>query len=142
VSFNLSRSFSSLRLLFASSRVFSTSSSSLDSAIHKDPETGCATVADKSQLLFGQGFNTADPGGNTALRLRSQRVRSAPVCLTWVPPHNSRLKSAMRMVRTISPYFSPNRAMAPCCLAWAKSILGDFQRDILLIRSLTRRSIG
>lgn len=32
--------------------------------------------------------------------------------VTWVPPHSSREKSPMSTMRTVSPYFSPNRAMA------------------------------
>ena len=36
----------------------------------------------------------------------------------WVPPQNSTEKPwPMSTTRTVSPYFSPNRAMAPRCLA-------------------------
>ena len=38
-----------------------------------------------------------------------------PVLRTWVPPHSSRdqLPSPISTIRTTSPYFSPNSAIAP-----------------------------
>ncbi len=48
-------------------------------------------------------------------------IRNAPamaVLLRWVPPQNStEYPSPMSTTRTVSPYFSPNRAMAPRSLA-------------------------
>ena len=40
-----------------------------------------------------------------------------PVFLTWVPPQNSTEKSSAFTTLTISPYFSPNNAIAPSFLA-------------------------
>ena len=42
-----------------------------------------------------------------------------PVLRTWVPPHSSRdhWPSPISTIRTTSPYFSPNSAMAPSDLA-------------------------
>ena len=37
----------------------------------------------------------------------------SPVALTCVPPHSSRLKPGTLTTRTLSPYFSPNSAIAP-----------------------------
>ena len=38
---------------------------------------------------------------------------SSPVAATCVPPHSSRETSSTSTIRTQSPYFSPNRAIAP-----------------------------
>ena len=42
----------------------------------------------------------------------------SPVRATWVPPQNS-FDSPIVTTRTVSPYFSPKKAMAPACLASA-----------------------
>ncbi len=51
---------------------------------------------------------------------RSDSMRKSPispVLRTWQPPQSSRLKPGTSTVRTRSPYFSPNRAMAPAAIA-------------------------
>ena len=54
-----------------------------------------------------------------AATLLSERMRTMPmqpVLLAWHPPQNSTLEPNC-MTRTLSPYFSPKRAMAPSFLA-------------------------
>ena len=41
----------------------------------------------------------------------------SPVARQWVPPHSSMLTPGTETTRTESPYFSPNRAMAPASMA-------------------------
>ena len=41
----------------------------------------------------------------------------SPVARTCVPPHSSRLKPGIETTRTVSPYFSPNSAIAPAAIA-------------------------
>ena len=41
----------------------------------------------------------------------------SPVAATCVPPHSSMLNPGMLTTRTVSPYFSPNNAMAPDAIA-------------------------
>ena len=63
----------------------------------------------------------------------------SPVRLTWVPPQSSRENICsscptvpgsvcvlpMVMTRTLSPYFSPNKAMAPAALASSMAIVSE-----------------
>ena len=44
-----------------------------------------------------------------------------PVLLVWVPPHSS-IALPILTTRTIAPYFSLNKAIAPNCLALSKGI--------------------
>ena len=41
----------------------------------------------------------------------------SPVAVTCVPPHSSMLKPGTDTTRTVSPYFSPNSAIAPAAIA-------------------------
>ena len=43
----------------------------------------------------------------------------SPVAFTWVPPHSSVEWGPASRTRTISPYFSPKKAMAPSSTASA-----------------------
>jgi alanyl-tRNA synthetase len=55
---------------------------------------------------------------NKSLRVIADHLRDA-----WVPPHNSTEKSSPILnTRTLSPYFSPNKAIAPDFIASAESI--------------------
>ena len=54
----------------------------------------------------------------------SERMRNEPISAvleTWVPPQNSLEKSPIETMRTVSPYFSSNSAIAP--LFFASSML-------------------
>ena len=82
----------------------------------------CAAGTDRSTLDF---FLQAD--GNvlvttpepTAVSCRMRKGPTSPVCARCVPPQSSREKSSMLTTRTVSPYFSPNSAMAPVATASA-----------------------
>ena len=41
----------------------------------------------------------------------------SPVARTWVPPHSSVECGPASSTRTMSPYLSPKKAMAPSCSA-------------------------
>ena len=66
-----------------------------------------------------------------------------PTWSTWVPPHSSRLQpsSPMETTRTMSPYFSPNRCMAPRAMASSNFIslvvTARLSRSLSLTRSST-----
>jgi hypothetical protein len=65
-----------------------------------------------------------------------------PVLATWVPPHSSVEKSGMLMTRTVSPYFSPKRAMAPEAKASSMGISRKSVSWALRTCSLALRSIS
>ncbi len=50
------------------------------------------------------------------------KIPTSPVLATWVPPQSSRETSSTSTTRTQSPYFSPNRAIAPSRSASSRSI--------------------
>ena len=54
-------------------------------------------------------------GARALVDVRWNRPTS-PVAATWVPPHSSRETSSTSTIRTQSPYFSPNSAIAPSAL--------------------------
>ena len=58
----------------------------------------------------------------------------------WVPPQSSRETSSTSTTRTHSPYFSPNRAIAPSFSASARDIWSALTGWLSLIHSLTRSS--
>ena len=62
------------------------------------------------------------------------------VFLTWVPPQNSVDQPQTSTTRTISPYFSPNRAMAPIFLASSSGMERTVTSMASKILSLTIRS--
>ena len=45
------------------------------------------------------------------------KIPTSAVFATWVPPQSSRETSSTSITRTQSPYFSPNRAIAPSASA-------------------------
>ena len=63
----------------------------------------------------------------------------SPVRATCVPPQNS-FDSPMVTTRTVSPYFSPKKAMAPACLASAIGSTAVSVAALRRMRSLTRSS--
>ena len=64
------------------------------------------------------------------------------VLRTWVPPHSSReySPSPISTIRTISPYFSPNSAIAPSRLASSSVVVIGRTGSLREIHSLTRSS--
>ena len=59
---------------------------------------------------------------------------------TWIPPHNS-LLSPNSIIRTLSPYFSPNNAIAPCAIAtWIGMLLCSFNFNCSSILWFTKSS--
>ncbi|MNP05239.1 hypothetical protein D3C76_971850 [compost metagenome] len=65
----------------------------------------------------------------------------SPVRETWVPPQSSTEKSPpMLSTRTWSPYFSPNSAVAPFCLAVSISVSSVSTSLFLRISALTMSS--
>ena len=76
----------------------------------------------------------------TLLSLRIRTIPIRPVLLAWQPPQNSTLFPNW-ITRTLSPYFSPNRAIAPNFLASSIGVLRYSCRGkSCRIRSLTRCS--
>ncbi len=65
----------------------------------------------------------------------------SPVARTWVPPHSSRLKPGTDTTRTVSPYFSPKRAMAPAAIASAVGLTSVVTGVFFSTSSLTIRSM-
>ncbi len=63
----------------------------------------------------------------------------AAVFWTWVPPQSSRETSSTSTTRTQSPYFSPNRAIAPSRSASMRDISRARTEWLSLIQSLTGR---
>ena len=63
----------------------------------------------------------------------------SPVRATWVPPQNS-FDSPMVTTRTVSPYFSPKKAMAPAFLASAIARTSVTAGALPRTRWLTRSS--
>ena len=63
----------------------------------------------------------------------------SPVRATWVPPQNS-FDSPMVTTRTVSPYFSPKKAMAPACLASAMASTAVSVATFFRTRAFTRSS--
>ena len=53
----------------------------------------------------------------TPLSATMAKKPMSPVARTCVPPHSSRLKPGTLTTRTLSPYFSPNSAIAPAAIA-------------------------
>ena len=76
-----------------------------------------------------------------ATPVSSVMVKNAmsPVRLTWVPPQNS-LDSPMVSTRTVSPYFSPKKAIAPAFLASAIASTSVSAGRLARTRALTRSS--
>ena len=62
------------------------------------------------------------------------------VLATCVPPQSSRETPSISTTRTHSPYFSPNRAIAPSASASGRSISSQRTGALALIHSLTRSS--
>src|SRR3954451_1003214 len=64
------------------------------------------------------------------------------VARTWVPPHSSRdhSPSPTSTIRTTSPYFSPNRAIAPRLRASSSVVVSARTGWLARIHSLTRSS--
>ena len=71
---------------------------------------------------------------------RSFTTPSWPERSTWVPPHSSRAQSPTLTTRTTSPYFSPNKAIAPISLAWACDILSATTSRLSKSKVFTRDS--
>ena len=72
-------------------------------------------------------------------------IRSSPisdVVRTCVPPHSSRerLPSPISTIRTTSPYFSPNSAIAPSALASSSVVVIGRTGRLSRIRALTSSS--
>ncbi len=65
---------------------------------------------------------------------------TSAVLATWVPPQSSRETPSTSTTRTHSPYFSPNRAIAPSFSASDRSISSQRTGRLALIHSLTRSS--
>ena len=59
----------------------------------------------------------------TALSCLILNLLILPVVETWVPPHNSLENSPIVTTLTLSPYFSPNKAVAPSFLASSKLLM-------------------
>ena len=59
---------------------------------------------------------------------------------TWVPPQSSRETSSISTIRTQSPYFSPNSAIAPSASASARSISIARTARLALTQSFTTSS--
>ena len=77
----------------------------------------------------------------TEVSLRILKSPKRAVLSMWVPPQNSLEKpSSTETTRTTSPYFSPNRAMAPLCLASSMGISTMETGTALRISSLTSSS--
>ena len=70
----------------------------------------------------------------------------SPVARTWVPPHSSRLKPGIDTTRTVSPYFSPNSAIAPAAMASAVGltsvVTAVFCEDLVVDEPLDARQIA
>ena len=66
----------------------------------------------------------------------------SPVARQWVPPHSSRLKLGMDTTRTVSPYFSPNNAIAPAAIASLVGLTSVITSVLRRTSSLTSRSIA
>ena len=78
----------------------------------------------------------------------SMNAPMSPVRRTCVPPHSSRLTGmpassapATVTTRTWAPYFSPNSAIAPSCLAWSMGITSHDTSRLRSTHSMTRSSI-
>ncbi len=98
-------------------------------------EVSCDTMARST----ARSWNASRPTSDSMRRLvdptdDSPTTLMSPICAledTCVPAHSSRDHGPpMSTTRTVSPYFSPNRAMAPSCLA----------SSIGMTRVTTRRS--
>ena len=77
----------------------------------------------------------------TAPSLSIRNGPMEPVAGTWMPPHNS-FDEPNSIMRTVSPYFSPNSIMAPA--AWASAMamsLCSVQAKLARMRCCTKRSI-
>ena len=104
---------------------FSSCNCSIDLAISFDPLNASFTFA--NSLIFSlTNCNACSPHTASTLRTPAATALSAvilnnpnsPVAPTCVPPHNSILYfSSIMTTRTTSPYFSPNNAIAPNCIA-------------------------
>ena len=69
----------------------------------------------------------------------------SPVALTCVPPHSSMLKPGTLTTRTLSPYFSPNSAIAPAAIASCverTSVVTGVLRQICSLTIRSMRSIS
>ena len=76
----------------------------------------------------------------TLLSLTILNIPIRPVLRAWMPPQNSQL-GPKRTTRTVSPYFSPNKATAPIALASSTGVLRcSSSGRSWRIRSFTRRS--
>ena len=64
----------------------------------------------------------------------------SPRARTWVPPHSSTEWRPASSTRTVSPYLSPKKAMAPSCWAWAMVVSKCRHGSLARISSLTRSS--
>ena len=63
----------------------------------------------------------------------------SPRARTWVPPHSSTERRPASSTRTMSPYLSPKKAMAPSC--WARSmVVSKWRHDALSSTSEFTRS--
>ena len=63
----------------------------------------------------------------------------SPVVATCVPPHSSRETSSTSTIRTQSPYFSPNSAIAPSASASSRVVSIARTGWLPAIHSLTER---
>ena len=80
----------------------------------------------------------------TELSLIIRTIPILPVAETWVPPQNS-IELPNWTTRTSSPYFSPNKAMAPSSFAFSigrlrYSVKGIFSRILAFTKCSTSRS--
>ncbi len=66
--------------------------------------------------------------------LTTLTVPMSPVARTWVPPHSSRLLRPASRTRTMSPYLSPKKAVAP--IASASSFDVSYDRTGSLLKRL------
>ena len=64
----------------------------------------------------------------------------SPLEATWVPPHSSRDTSPTSTIRTQSPYFSPNSAIAPSARASSSVVSIARTGSPAAIHSFTRSS--
>ena len=70
------------------------------------------------------------------------KIPTSAALATWVPPQSSRETSCTSTTRTHSPYFSPNRAMAPSLSASGRSMIIQRTGRLAFTHSLTRSSMS
>ena len=106
-------------------------------------------MALNSENVWWMYCSAADPHTASILRTPAAtaasclilKIPSSPVNPTWVPPHNSKeYCGSMITTLTVSPYFSPNKAIAPKAIASSLCIDRITTGIFSLIFSLTNFS--